>query len=408
MADFYNKTKRYYRFGEPRKAKLLKIYPYFHPVDSEQNPIVTMQTNGGDQKEVIMLGSNNYLGMTSHPKIKQAAIEAVEKWGVGTTGSRLLNGTMSLHIELEERLAEFIGTEEALVFSTGMQANLGAISASLTDKDEWVISDQQNHASIIDAIRLGKNDPKNKKIYKHNDMEDMEAKLKEVPKGKGLIITDGVFSMEGDVVPLDHLTDIAEDYGAGVYVDDAHAVGVLGPHGKGTAAHYGLTDKVDITMGTFSKSFASCGGFIAANKEIINWLKHKARSFIFSASPPPSTCATVSAILDIIEKDDSIRQNLLSVADRMREGLMENGFDIGNSVTPIIPIIVGKEMKMLKFYKKLFEYDPKGIFTNPVTYPATPKDRALLRTSYMATMNDELIDEALEIITKTGKEMGII
>ncbi|MHA1667828.1 MAG: aminotransferase class I/II-fold pyridoxal phosphate-dependent enzyme [Candidatus Heimdallarchaeaceae archaeon] len=403
MSKFYKKCHKYYLFGEPTIAKTAGIYPYFHPIEGEQNPVVHME-----DREVIMLGSNNYLGMTSHPKVKQVAKEAIDKYGVGSTGSRLLNGTMEIHLELEKRLAKFMGTEDCVIFSTGMQANLGGLSASLSEKDEWVLSDEQNHASIIDGIKLGRNERSNKKIYKHNDMEDLENCLKDVPKGKGLIVMDGVFSMEGDIAKLETIVDLAEDYAAGVYVDDAHAVGVIGPQGRGTAAHFNLIDKVDITMGTFSKSFATTGGFIAASKEICNWLKHKARSFVFSASPPPANCATVLAVLDIIEKDDSYRRNLLNIGDTMRNGLSEMGYDTGWSETPIIPLIIKDTKKTIKFYKKLFEYKPRGIFTNPVLPPATPKGRELIRTSYIATMTDELVHEALDLFRKIGTEMKII
>lgn len=403
MRKFYKKCVNYYRFGAPTLAKKTGIYPYFHKIAGEQNPVVQM-----DDKEVIMMGSNNYLGMTSHPKIKEAAKAAIDEYGVGSTGSRLLNGTMEIHVELEKRLANFLETEDCVVFSTGMQANLGALSSSLSEKDEWVISDEQNHASIIDGIRLGRNERENKKIYKHNNMEDLERCLKEVPKGKGLIVMDGVFSMEGSLAKLDTIVDLAEDHEAGVYVDDAHSVGVIGPHGKGTAAHFGLTDKVDITMGTFSKSFATVGGFVGANKEICNWLRHKARSFIFSASPPPATCATVIAILDIIEKDDSIRQRLLKIGDKMRNGLGEMGYDTGESVTPIIPLVIGNQNKTMKLYKTLFEHKPRGIFTNPVIAPAVAKGRELIRTSYIASMSDELCNQALEICETVGKNLKIL
>ncbi len=403
MAQFYKKCDRYLRFGEATLLKKTGIYPYFHQITGEQNPIVQM-----DDNEVIMLGSNNYLGMTSHPKVKKAAQKAIEEYGVGTTGSRLLNGTMDIHIELEERLARFVGTEDCLVFSTGMQANLGAISAMISDKDEWVLSDQQNHASIIDGIKLAKMKSSNKRIYKHNDMEDLEKHLKEIPKGKGLIVTDGVFSMEGDIVKLDILVELAEKYGAGVYVDDAHAVGVIGPHGRGTAAHFDLVDKVGITMGTFSKSFATIGGYIAASKAVCNWLKHKARSFIFSASPPPANCATVIAVLDIIEKDESFRKNVLSVAGRMREGLIDVGFNVGDSSTAIVPLIVGERRKTMKFFRDLFEHKPRGIFSNPVVYPATAKGEELIRSSYIATMTNEIVDEALHIFEDVGRKMKII
>ncbi len=403
MTKYFGKCKKYYRFGEPTQAKVINLYPYFKQIDGEQNPLVKMEN-----RDIIMLGSNNYLGMSSNSEVKEAAIDAIRQFGVGTTGSRLLNGTMTLHIELEKRLANFIGTEDCVVFSTGMQANLGGISSLISEKDEWIISDQQNHASIIDGIRLAKMEPKNKKIYAHNDMDDLKKCLSEVPKGKGLIITDGIFSMEGDVAPLDQIIELAEDYGAGVYVDDAHSVGVLGPYGKGTAAHFNKVKEVDVTMGTFSKSFATCGGFLAADKSICNWIRHKARAFIFSASPPPAVCASVIKILDIIENDDSYVKHLHKVSNKMREGLREAGFNIGKSTTPIIPIIIGNERRALKFYKRLFEHKPYGVFTNPVRAPATPPGRELLRTSYMATMDEELIDQALDIFIEEGKKINII
>ncbi|MCE7743450.1 MAG: pyridoxal phosphate-dependent aminotransferase family protein [Candidatus Heimdallarchaeota archaeon] len=403
MTQFYKKCDKYLRMGEATLLKKTGLYPYFHQITGEQNPVVQM-----DDNKVIMLGSNNYLGMTSHPKVKEAAQQAIEEFGVGTTGSRLLNGTMNIHVELEERLAKFFGTEDCLVFSTGMQANLGAISAMLSEKDEWVLSDQQNHASIIDGIKLGRMDRSNKKIYNHNDMEDLERCLQEIPKDKGLIVTDGVFSMEGDIVKLDELADLAEDYGAGIYIDDAHAVGVIGPYGRGTAAHFDLVDKVGITMGTFSKSFATIGGYIAGSKAVCNWLKHKARSFIFSASPPPANCATVLAILDIIEKDETLRKNVLSVAHKMREELIDIGYNVGDSSSAIIPLIVGERRRTMKFFKELFNHKPIGIFSNPVVYPATPKGRALMRTSYIATMTDETVNDAIHIFEDVGKKMKIL
>ncbi len=403
MTKFFKKCNQYYRTGEPTIAKKTGIYPYFHLISGEQDPVVRM-----DDNEVIMLGSNNYLGMTSHPEVKQAAKEAIDKYGVGTTGSRLLNGTMEIHVELEERLAKFMGKEDCVVFSTGMQTNLGAISALLSEKDEWIISDEQNHASIIDGIRLGRNNQNNKSIYKHNDMEDLKQHLKDIPKGKGLIVTDGVFSMEGDIAPLDEIVELCEEYDAGLYVDDAHSVGVIGKNGRGTASHFDLVDKVDITMGTFSKSFATIGGFIAANKQICNWIRHKGRAFVFSASPPPASCATVLAVLDIIEKNDSYRKNLLDIAHKMRVGLIERGFDTGESCTAIIPLVVGGRLKTIKFFKNLFEHKPRGIFSNPVVYPATPKGRELMRTSYISTMGEEIVHEALDIFEEVGKKMKII
>lgn len=404
MSKFFKKCNRYYRFGEPTIAKAAGYYPYFHPISGEQNPVVIMDEN----KETIMCGSNNYLGMTSHPKVKKAAQEAIDEYGVGSTGSRLLNGTMEIHLELEERLAKFVGTEDCVVYSTGMQANLGTLSALLSEKDEWVVSDQCNHASIIDGIRLGKNDSENKKIYKHNNMEDFEKCIKEVPKGKALIVTDGVFSMEGAIAKLDTIVDLAEEREAGVYVDDAHAVGVIGRYGRGTASHFDLLDKVDVTMGTFSKTFATVGGYIAANKKICNWLRHKARSFIFSASPPPATCATVIAILDLIENDESYKNRLTEIGDKMRNGLSDMGYDTGPSETPIVPLIIGGIKKTMNFFMDLYNHKPVGIFTNPVMAPATQEGRELVRTSYMATMTDEVLDQALEIFEKVGRKAKII
>jgi len=397
------KCKRYQRFGLPTIAKTFGFYPYFNEIYSEQEPVVNM-----DGKEVIMLGSNNYLGMTANQTVKKKAVEAIDKLGTGTTGSRLLNGTFHIHVELEKRLARFLGKEDCVIFSTGMQSNLGAISCLLSEKDEYVISDELNHASIIDSITLSKIKKERKVIFKHNDMDDLRKQIKKVPKGKGMIITEGIFSMEGDICPLDEIVEIAEDNDCFIFIDDAHSVGVLGPNGQGTSAHYNLTDKVDAIMGTFSKSFASCGGYVAASKETCNWIRHNSRSFIFSASLPPANCATVLAILDIIEKDGSYCKKVLGYAHRMKKELDDAGFNTGNAETPIIPVVIGKQMLTFKFFKKLFFNKPHGVFTNPVRPPAVPKGRELLRTSYMASMNNEIIDEAAEIFTKVGKKIRII
>jgi 8-amino-7-oxononanoate synthase len=358
-------------------------------------------------KEIIMLGSNNYLGMTANPQVKKKTIDAIENLGSGTTGSRLLNGTFQIHNELERRLANFIGKEDCVIFSTGMQANLGGLSSLITNKDEWIISDELNHASIIDGIVLSKMKKDRRVIYKHNDMADLRNKIKKTPKGKSMILTEGIFSMEGDICPLDEIVEIAKDNDAMIFLDDAHSVGVLGK-GRGTAAHFNLTNEVDIIMGTFSKSFASCGGYIASSKAICNWIRHNARSFIFSASIPPANCATVLAVLDIIENDSSICDKVINIADKMRTGLSNANFNIGHSNTPVIPIIIGKEMRTYKFFKKLFIHEPRGVFTNPIRAPAVAKGHELLRTSYMATMNEELINEAIEIITQVGKKIRII
>ena len=389
--------------AEVRMAKELGIYPYFKELCGEQGPIVNIHG-----REVIMLGSNNYLGFTTDTRVKKAAKKAIDEYGVGSTGSRLLNGTMEIHVELEKRLAKFFGTEEAVIFSTGMQANLGTLSCFL-GKNDWVVSDEDNHASIIDGIKLGGLPSKHKKIYKHNDMEDLERCLKEIPEGKhALIVTDGVFSMYGDIAHVDVITELAEKYGAGVYVDDAHAVGVLGPNGRGTAHHFGVEKKVDIIMGTFSKSFASIGGYVAGSSTICQWIKHRARSLIFSASAPPASVASVLAILDIIEKDDSNRQKLWANTKRLRDGYLAAGFDIGNSETPIIPIIIGEDMPTFYLFKNLFEETPRSVYTNPVRTPAVPDGGQLLRTSCQASFDFDTLDEAVEIITKHGKALEII
>jgi len=404
MNSIEKKCRKYKRSGIATIAKRAGLYPYFKQITSEQGPIVKMA-----DKEIIMLGSNNYLGMTGNPVVKQKALEALEEFGVGTTGSRLLNGTFQLHNELEQRLASFLGKEDCVVFSTGMQANLGGISCLLSPTEEnYVLSDSLNHASIIDALALSKIERHQKLIFDHNNMDDLEEKLSSIQKKKSMIITEGVFSMEGDIPPLDTMVKIAKKHESLIYLDDAHGVGVLGPEGRGAAAHYHLTKDVDILMGTFSKSFASCGGYIAANNSICNYIRHHARSFIFSASIPPANCATVLAVLDLIEHDNSYRLKVLGLADRMRKGLMDLGFEIGNSTTPVIPVVVGDDIKAFRFYKKLFNHKPRGLFTNPIRAPAVPHGRELLRTSYMASMTEEMIDEAIEIFSVVGKKMKII
>lgn len=402
MDSFNKKCRKYQRFGLPTIAKTFGFYPYFNVINSEQEPIVRM-----DDKEIIMLGSNNYLGMTANSIVKKSAIDAIEKYGSGTTGSRLLNGTFQIHKELEIRLAKFLGKEDCVIFSTGMQANIGTLSSLIGEKDQWVLSDELNHASIIDGIVLSRMTKGNKAIYGHNNMDELRGIIKKIPKGKAMIVTEGVFSMEGDICPLDEIVEIADENDAFIFLDDAHSVGVLG-NGRGTASHFNLTEKVDIIMGTFSKSFASCGGYIASSKAICNWLRHNSRAFIFSASISPANCATVLAVLDILENDDSYSKRVLDLAERMRKGLKDANFDIGNSLTPIIPIVIGKEMLTYKFFKKLFYYKPKGIFTNPIRSPAVSKGRELLRTSYMATMNNDIIDESLDIITQVGKKLKIV
>ncbi len=392
-SDLFDKC---YKFN---KAKLLMsqgMYPYFRVIQSAQEPEIIM--NG---KRMIMIGSNNYLGLTNHPKVKEAAIEAIKKYGTGCAGSRFLNGTLDIHVELEEKLARFMRKQAALVFSTGFQVNLGVISA-LVGKEDIVIIDKMDHASIIDGCRLSFGEIKK---FRHNDLSDLERILKEnKDKGK-LIVVDGVFSMEGDIAELPEIVSLAKKYGARLMVDDAHGIGVLGKTGRGTAEHFGLEKEVDLLMGTYSKSLASIGGFIAGDEEIIHYIKHHARSLIFSASPPPASVASVSAALDIIENEPERRERLWKNTKKMLEGFKNLGFETGSSQTPIIPIIVGENEKAFMMAMMLQE---EGVFANVAVTPAVPNGKALIRTSYMATHTDEHLDIVLSAFKKVGKALGII
>lgn len=386
------------KFTRAKEAIAAGLYPYFHPIQSGPGSEVMI-----DGRKMIMIGSNNYLGLTGHPKVVEAAIKAVEKYGTGCTGSRFLNGTLDIHVELENRLAKFMNREAALCLSTGFQTNQGALS-TLVGKDDIVFTDRADHASIVDACRLSFGKVSK---YKHNDMEDLERVLtsnKRNDVGK-LIVTDGVFSMEGDIVNLPRLVELAEKYDARVYIDDAHSVGVLGKHGRGTGEHWNLEDKIDISMGTFSKSFASLGGFIAGDEPVIHYIKHHARAFIFSASMPPSAVATVLACLDIIESEPERLEQLWKNTNKMRDGYKSLGFDTGDSETPIIPIKIGEDEHCMAFWKLMFE---NGIFANTAISPAVPPHEAIIRTSYMATHTDEELDRVLDIFAKLGKQFGII
>jgi len=356
-----------------------------------------------DGKKMIMIGSNNYLGLTQDERVKNAAKEAVDRFGSGCTGSRFLNGTLSLHEELEERLADFMQCEAALIFSTGFQTNQGTVS-TIVGKDDIVFGDRDNHASIVDACRLAFG-----KLfkYRHNDMDDLERLLKANQDhfGGKLIVTDGVFSMGGDIVDLPRLVELSKKYNARVMVDDAHSVGVLGANGRGTAEHFGLEDKVDIIMGTFSKSFASIGGFIVADAEVIHYIKHGSRALIFSASMPPAATATVIAALDILINEPERRERLWANVNKMRKGFQELGFNTGNSETPIIPVIIGEDEATFAFWKLVYE---NGIFTNPVISPAVPPGMSLIRTSYMATHSDEELNTVLDVFEKVGKQLRLI
>jgi 8-amino-7-oxononanoate synthase len=385
-----------FKFNTAKELQKIGVYPFFRVIESAQDPEVII--NG---RKMIMVGSNNYLGLTNHPKVKEAAIEAVKKYGTGCAGSRFLNGTLDIHVRLEEKLARFMRKDAALVFSTGFQVNLGVISA-LVGKDDIVIIDKMDHASIVDGCRLSYGEVKR---FKHNDMADLERILNE-NNGRGkLVVVDGVFSMEGDVINLPEVLKITKKYGARLLVDDAHGIGVLGKTGRGTAEHFGLENEVDLIMGTYSKSLASIGGFIAGDADVIHYIKHFARALIFSASPPPASIAAVSSALDIIESEPERIERLWENTHRMLKGFKELGFEIGPSETPIIPIIVGEDEVAFKFVMMLQE---EGVFANVAVSPAVPHGKALIRTSYMATHTDEQLDKVLDAFKKVGKALGLI
>ena len=386
-----------FNFTEADEVKSLGVYPYFRAISSGQDTEVMIEG-----KKMIMIGSNNYLGLTSHPKVKEAAIEAVRKFGSGCSGSRFLNGTLELHEKLEGRLAQFMKKDTALVFSTGFQTNLGTISALVSRKD-YVIIDRSDHASIVDACRLSFGEVLK---FRHNDMDDLARMLGNCNDGAGkLIAVDGVFSMEGEIAPLPDIVKLAKKHNARVMVDDAHSIGVLGDHGRGTAEHFGLENEVDLVMGTFSKSFASLGGFIAGSERVINYIKHTSRALIFSASPPPAAVAACLAALDIIETEPERRERLWQITRRMHNEYKSLGFDIGKTQTPIIPIYIGDDMKTFQVWKMLSD---EGIFVNPIISPAVPPGFQLIRTSYTATHTDEQMDRVLEAFKKVGKKMGVI
>ena len=392
--DLFDKCRR---FTQAREVMKLGLYPYFRVIDSAPGPEVTIQ----DQK-LIMIGSNNYLGLTDHPKVKEAATEAIRKYGSGCTGSRFLNGTLDLHVELEARLAEFVRQKAALVFSTGFQTNLGTISC-IVGKNDTLLIDRSDHASIVDSCRLSFG--KTLKFI-HNDMEDLERIMAGLDNGGGrLVVVDGVFSMEGDIVDLPNIVRLAEKYSVRVMVDDAHAVGVLGAGGRGTAEHFGLEDKVDLIMGTFSKSFASLGGFIAGEENVIHYIKHFSRELIFSASMPPSAVAACLAALDIMINEPERRERLWEITHRMHTEFRRLGFNIGTTQTPIIPVIIGEDMDTFRFWRMLTD---EGLFTNPIISPAVPKGQALIRTSYTATHTDKQLDRVLEVFERVGKKTGVI
>lgn len=391
MFNFYNqKTVEF-----AKKLKLNNLYPFFRSISGSEATSVKL-----DGKEMVMIGSNNYLGLTHHPHVVEKTIKAVEKYGTGCTGSRFLNGSLDLHAELEERMAKYLGHEAAICFSTGMQTNLGAISALCGPRD-LIIGDSENHASIIDGTRLSF---ANVVKYRHNDMENLEELLSDnKEKYKNIfIITDGVFSMTGSLANLPKITELAEKYGAFVYLDDAHGIGVMGDSGRGTMHHFGVTDKITANMGTFSKSFACIGGVLSGSEEVINYVKHTARSFMFSASMPPSATATVLGCLDVIQKEPEIFDRLWKNVAFMRKGFEDLGFYTYGSKTPIIPILVGDDTRAMEVAMELHN---RGVFATPVISPAVPKHEALIRTSYMATHKREELEKVLNVFEDLKKVM---
>ncbi|MCC6148167.1 MAG: aminotransferase class I/II-fold pyridoxal phosphate-dependent enzyme [Anaerolineaceae bacterium] len=388
--------KKCFDYTRVKEAIAGGFYPFFIPLAENEGTEVIYRGH-----RLIMCGSNNYLGLTTHPKVREAAMEAIKRFGTSCTGSRFLNGTLEMHEQLESELALWVNKPAALVFSTGMQVNLGTVSA-LVSKEDVVILDKDDHASIVDGARLsfGKIER-----FRHNDMDHLERVLKSIPEACGkLIVVDGLFSMEGDLAMLPEITTLSRKYGARVMVDDAHGMGVTGK-GHGTAAHFDVTSNVDLIMSTFSKSFASLGGFVAGEEDVISYIKHHARALIFSASIPPGNTAAALAALRIMTEEPERVEQVNRNADKMREAFRSLGFNTGNSVTPVIPIIVGDDQLTFLFWKRLFQ---EGVFVNPVISPAVPPGRQLLRTSYMATHTEDQLNRVLDIFKTVGKELGII
>lgn len=385
------------RYDAPQRAMAAGVYPYFRPISSEQNTEVLM--NG---KKVLMFGSNSYMGLTNHPKVIEAAIEATKKYGTGMAGSPFLNGTLDIHKQLEARLAEYVGKEDVMLFSTGFGVNLGVVS-TLTGREDYIILDEQDHASIIEGRRLSFS---NYLKYRHNDMESLEAQLKKCEPDKvKLIVTDGVFSMEGDVANLPEIVRLAKQYNASVMVDEAHGIGVFGEGGRGTCNHFGVTDDVDLIMGTFSKSFASLGGFIATDKEVTNYLRHHSRSYIFTASITPASTAAVNAALDIMIAEPERQQHLWDITNYALEQFRNLGCEIGKTSTPIIPLFIRDDYKTFHVTRDLLD---EGVFVNPVVTPAVAPQDTLIRYSLMATHTKEQVARSIEAIEKVFKRYDII
>ncbi len=390
--DIFQKCFAYTRAAEARAAG---YYPYFIPLEDTEGAEVVV--NG---QRMIMIGSNNYLGLTTHPRVREAAVQAIHRYGPSCTGSRFLNGNLALHDQLEQELADYLGKEAGLVFSTGMQTNLGTISA-IVGRDDIVITDREDHASIVDGCRLAFGEMKR---YRHNDMAHLEQTLQSCDGRAALVVIDGVFSMGGDIAPLPEIVRLCQEYGARLMVDDAHSLGVLA-EGRGTAAHFGLTDSVDLIMGTFSKSFASLGGVIVGEAPVIDFIKHNGRALIFSASMPPASAAVVLEVLHILQEEPERAQRVMDIGAKMRKGYTEMGYSVGASETPIVPIIIGDDMTTLALWRALFA---AGIYVNPIVPPAVPPNLSLLRTSYMATHTDEQLDCVLDTFYRVGKSLGVI
>jgi len=392
--------KKCYDFTRADEIKAAGLYPYFRAIEENEGPVVQIEG-----KKVIMAGSNNYLGLTAHPKVKEAAIEAIRKYGTGCSGSRYLTGTLDLHIELENRLAKFFNRDAVLLFSTGYQTGQGIIP-TLVQRGDFVISDKDNHASIVAGNLMAKGATAEMVRYKHEDMADLERVISKIPKSAGkLIVSDGVFSTGGEIVDLPRLNEIAKKYNAKILIDDAHAVGVIGKGGRGTASEFNLDNEIDLTMGTFSKTFASLGGFVAGDAKVVDYIKHNASSLIFSASPTPPSVASALATLDILEAEPERVDKLIANAQFVRDGLKNLGFTVLKGRTAIVPVIVGNDELAFKMWKILFD---KGVFVNVFISPGVPEGRQMMRTSYMATHNEEQLSQLLDIFSSTGKELGLI
>ncbi len=393
MADLFDKAKN---FKQAKEAMELGIYPYFRALSDTEGAVATFEG-----KEVVMIGSNNYLGLTTDPRVRQAAKDAIDRYGTSVTGSRFLNGTLELHLELDKRLAKFVGKEAALVFSTGYQTNVGTITA-LVQKGDYVIIDKDDHASIVDACLMCRGEMKR---FRHNDVSSLEDILRNLPPAAGkLVVVDGVYSMGGDIAPLPEIVDICKRHGARIMVDDAHGIGVTGG-GRGTAWHFGLTDDVDLIMGTFSKSFASIGGFIAGSAEAVHYIQHHARSLIFSAALPAPQAAAALMALDIMETEPQHVATMWENAEYMRRGLKTLGYNTGKSNTPIIPILIGDDFRTVMAWHALVD---EGVYTNPVVPPGVPPANSLLRTSYMATHKVEQLDRALKAFELVGERLDLV